>query len=170
VVLKMTDSNPSLMILPTTKHEPRRVIVQWQRALLWHGMAYLTIIVLTWCEEAFYFLHQLFSRTPEQPNYLDAAITTLIIVLVWVVSGMAIYHLVVRLNYLEQFLHVCAWCRRIDCDNKWIDLETYLSKKTVGVLSHGICPDCVLKVEAEFEKFASLDGSSADDSPADSRG
>lgn len=147
----------AMEVLQTTSPEPRRVILRWQRALLWHGLAFLTIIALTWCEEAFYFFHQLFGQTPEQPDYADAAITTLIISLVWTVSGMAIYHLVVRLNYVERFLHVCAWCRRIDYDNRWMDLESYLAHKTVGVLSHGICPDCSRKMDVELSTLKSND-------------
>ena len=143
------DIGSATQIMQLAAAEPRRVILRWQRALLWHSLAFLTIIALTWCEEAFYFFHQLFQQTPEQPNYMDAAITTLIIALVWVVSGMAIFRLVIRLNYIERFLHVCAWCRRIEYDDRWMDLESYFARKTIGVLSHGICPDCIRKMDAE---------------------
>lgn len=139
---------PAKPALPGGLTEPRRVILQWQRALLWHGLAFLIIIALTWCEEVFELFHQLFGQSPGQPDYADAAITTLIIGLVWIASGLGIYHLVVRLNYLERFLHVCSWCRRIDHDGKWIDLESYLARKAVGLLSHGICPECSRKMIA----------------------
>lgn len=138
---KDTKSEPR----PLPQKEPRRVIIQWQKALIWHSIAFLTIIILTWCEEVFYFLHQLFRQSPQEPNFADAGITTLVIVLVWAASGLGIYRLVARLNYLERFLHVCAWCRKIEQDGRWVTFEAHFSSQKGNKVSHGICPECSQK-------------------------
>jgi len=160
----MADNNISGAdpILTNAPPEPRRGILRWRRALLWHSLAFLTIVALTWCEEAFYLLHQLFRQTPERPDYMGAAIITLIIALVWLVSGMAINRLVVRLNDAERFLHICAWCRRIESEEKWMNLESYFAQETIAVLSHGICPDCCRKMEGEGHEVAGVHGGAED--------
>lgn len=128
---------------------PPRVIIQWQKALLWHSLAFLTVIVLTWCEEAFYFLHELLTQVEREPNFMDAAITTAVIVLVWGASGFGIYRLVARLNYLERFLHVCAWCSKVNQGGRWVTFEAHFTSKDGNAVTHGICPECSQKALAE---------------------
>jgi DNA-binding response OmpR family regulator len=45
---------------------------------------------------------------------------------------------------------ICAWCNSKikDESNRWISVADYLHKKTDVQLSHGICPDCMAKIEA----------------------
>ena len=126
------------------------MIIQWQKALLWHSLAFATVIILTWCEEVFYFLHEVFRQVPRAPNFADAAITTLVIVLVWAASGLGIYRLVARLNYLERFLHVCAWCRKVHHKGRWVTFEAHFTSQQGNAVTHGICPECSQKVLTEL--------------------
>lgn len=128
--------------------EPTGMIIQWQKAIIWHSIGFFTIVVLTWCQEWFFFLHQVFGRAPHEADFTDAAIKTLVIVLVWAVSGLGIYRLVARLNYLERFLHVCAWCRKVEQDGKWVTFEAHFGSQTGNKVSHGICPECSVKFTA----------------------
>lgn len=49
---------------------------------------------------------------------------------------------------LQNFLPMCAYCKRIrDDENYWHGVEAYISKHTRTSFSHGICPDCLAKVE-----------------------
>jgi hypothetical protein len=74
------------------------------------------------------------------------AITTVILLLLWMFSAYKIYLVVSRLSYLETFLHVCAWCRRIEYNDRWLSLEAHFTQKTGGRVSHGICPECSAQV------------------------
>jgi hypothetical protein len=67
-------------------------------------------------------------------------------VLLWMFSAYKIYLVVSRLSYLESFLHVCAWCRKIEYNSRWLSLEAHFTQKTGGQVSHGICPECSAKV------------------------
>lgn len=59
-----------------------------------------------------------------------------------------ILHLRRRLGALEQLLPVCAWCKRIrDHGNAWKDLEHYLAEEEGRRVSHGICPECLARME-----------------------
>jgi hypothetical protein len=52
-----------------------------------------------------------------------------------------------QVKQLEGMLPICAWCRRVRDDTDWQDIESYLSRRTDAVFSHGICPDCQAKLD-----------------------
>ena len=79
-------------------------------------------------------------------SLIVAAITTVVIVLLWIFSAYKIYRVVSRLSYLESFLHVCAWCRKIEYQDHWLSLEEHFMHQTGGKASHGICPECSAKM------------------------
>ena len=44
---------------------------------------------------------------------------------------------------LEGLLPICAWCKRIRCDQHyWQELESYLSERSEVTFTHGVCPQC----------------------------
>lgn len=58
-----------------------------------------------------------------------------------------------HINKLEGILPICSSCKRIrvdDADPKnqdsWIQIESYISKRTEARFSHGICPECMKKL------------------------
>jgi hypothetical protein len=53
---------------------------------------------------------------------------------------------------LQGMLPICAYCKRIrNDDNYWQQIESYVSAHSRVRFSHGICPDCLSKVEAELD-------------------
>ena len=64
----------------------------------------------------------------------------------WMFSAYKVYRVVSRLSYLESFLHVCAWCRKIEYKDRWLSLEAHFTEKTGRKPSHGICPECSAKL------------------------
>ena len=52
---------------------------------------------------------------------------------------------------LQAILPLCSYCRKIrDDEDYWHSVESYVSKHTGTQFSHGICPDCYAKMEAEL--------------------
>ena len=52
---------------------------------------------------------------------------------------------------LRGLLPICSYCKRIRSDeNYWHQVESYISDRTDAEFSHGICPPCYEKVQAEF--------------------
>lgn len=50
---------------------------------------------------------------------------------------------------LSDLLPICAWCKRIrDDQGQWNQLDTYLQNHTDISVTHGICPDCAVKLHA----------------------
>ena len=54
---------------------------------------------------------------------------------------------VVAITALDDLLSVCAWCRRVRDDNgEWGGVEPGPQEHCRGHFTHGICPDCAIRV------------------------
>jgi hypothetical protein len=118
--------------------------------MFWHSLGFLIILVLAWCDSIFDLVHWLVGYPSLRPDELPETIIKLsVIILLWLFSGMKLYKIVSRLNYLENFLHVCAWCRKIEYGSRWLTLEDHFLQQTGHQATHGICPDCARKLRRE---------------------
>lgn len=55
-----------------------------------------------------------------------------------------------RIKKLQGLIPVCAWCKKVrDDKGYWEKIEEYISQRTDADFTHGICPECIEKVEAE---------------------
>ena len=54
---------------------------------------------------------------------------------------------------LGGLLPICAWCKKIRNDRGyWLQLEQYLDEHSDAQVTHGLCPDCAEKMEAQLEQ------------------
>ena len=51
--------------------------------------------------------------------------------------------LAAREQELSGLLTVCAWCRRVSVDGRWITIETFLESRQGARTSVGLCPSCL---------------------------
>lgn len=86
--------------------------------LLWYeGLGFVAIIVLSWINEKTD-LPQLAGSAQYVPNWREAALETLIVVIVAIPVMLITQRLVSRLHYLEGFVRMCAWCKKLSHDEK----------------------------------------------------
>ncbi len=140
----------------TVQTPPPKQLVYWQKALLWQSLGFLIVVVLTWSDAIFDLAHVILGLPHRDVDINRTAITTGVLLLLWMFSAYKIYLVVSRLSYLESFLHVCAWCRKIEHDNRWLSLEAHFAQKTGGQVSHGICPECAAKVSQQVQERLAL--------------
>ncbi|HMK75135.1 MAG TPA: hypothetical protein VK568_03010 [Thermodesulfobacteriota bacterium] len=64
-----------------------------------------------------------------------------------------------HITKLEGILPICSNCKRIRLEgaapenqDSWIQIESYISKRTEAQFSHGICPECMKKLYPELMK------------------
>jgi hypothetical protein len=133
-------------------YPPPKQPLHWQKALLWHGMGFVTLLVLTWCDALFDLMHHVLGQPAQTANIEEVEIKTIVILLLWIGSAYKLYLIVSRLSYLEKFLHVCSWCRRIQHQNVWLSLEEHFQHNTGAEISHGICPECAQRFKEETER------------------
>ncbi len=56
-----------------------------------------------------------------------------------------------EIEQLRELLPICAYCKKIRNDsNYWEQIESYISKHSKVLFSHGICPECAAKVMDEL--------------------
>lgn len=65
-----------------------------------------------------------------------------------------------KIRLLSGIIPICAHCRKIrDDDGYWSQLETFLTKYSEALFSHGICPDCMKELyPKEFEEIKRMEG------------
>lgn len=55
-----------------------------------------------------------------------------------------------RVKTLSGLLPICAWCKKIrDDKGYWNQLEQYISHYSEAEFTHGVCPECVKKIQKE---------------------
>ncbi len=55
-----------------------------------------------------------------------------------------------EVHLLRSTIPICAWCKSIRDDaGIWKRLETYLEDHADMMLTHGVCPNCMTKIEAD---------------------
>jgi hypothetical protein len=118
--------------------------------ILWvEAGAFSLIIALSWLTEVIKIPHLLYGEA-FTPNYYRAILRTIVILLIWLWVHMATRKLLKRLHYLEEFLRVCSWCRKVCYEGEWIEMEKYLKTKFATKTSHGMCPHCLQKTKSEI--------------------
>jgi hypothetical protein len=93
--------------------------------------------------------HFLFGAKPS-PSRMEEFIIeagSVTIVAILVIAGTVLQ--VRRMDRIERFLRVCAWCRKVWAGDRWVVFEEYIKKEHMLKSSHGICPECADKLKAE---------------------
>jgi hypothetical protein len=115
---------------------------RWNSILWVEAWGFSLIIVLSWLTEAIHIPHLIYGES-FTPNWHRAILRTVVILLVWFWVHLATRRLLKRLHYLENFLLICGWCRRVCTQDEWMTMEKYFDAKFDMHTSHGMCPDCV---------------------------
>src|SRR5436305_199634 len=92
--------------------DDRQVRAVLARVLWYEVLGFGLIVALSWANELFS-LPALIFGVPHQPNWRESASETLIVALVAIPVIALTGRLVRRLRHLEEFLRVCAWCRKV---------------------------------------------------------
>jgi hypothetical protein len=62
---------------------------------------------------------------------------------------------ITELMELQSIIPMCSHCRKIrDDENFWHNVEDYLQKHSSMRFSHGLCPECLVKLYPEYSKIA----------------
>lgn len=115
--------------------------------ILWiEGLGFGLILTFAWLAEIFRLPQYLFSE-PSVYHWGRPIIKSLVIICVWALVHISTRRLLKRLYYLEDYLRLCAWCRKLDHDGTWVTTEDYFGSAFATKTSHGVCPECSDKLE-----------------------
>ena len=106
---------------------------------------------MSWLTEWLRIPHYLFGES-FRPNWKRAILRTVVISGIWLWVHLLARRLLRRLHYLEEFLRVCSWCRKVCHEGEWLSMENYFNSKFATQTSHGMCPDCLKKGVQDLQK------------------
>lgn len=120
--------------------------------ILWcEAIGFLAIIILSWVNELSE-LPQILGHAHYISNWRESLLETEIVVLVALPVMIFTRRIVLRLYYLEGFLRVCAWCKKLEHNGQWVPLEEFFEQRFQTPTSHGMCEECLKEVRANREK------------------
>ncbi|MEO8440642.1 MAG: hypothetical protein ABI540_10535 [Spartobacteria bacterium] len=115
---------------------------------------FAAVILTLWLDEYVDVPFYLFGapKTPARPQeFWFETLTVLLVAAGVVIATVWVFR---RLRLMENFIQVCAWCRKVHLAEEWISFEQYL-KRTHDVRStHSICPAC--RSEATVLKHSAI--------------
>lgn len=100
------------------------------------------VLLVIWVDEYIDlpFLYFGARQTPPRPQeYWFETMAVLLLGLAVVSATLWVFR---RLRFMENFLHVCAWCRKVNLDEEWVSFEQYMKRQHDVKSTHDICPSC----------------------------
>ena len=102
------------------------------------------VIIFIWLDEIIDLPHVLF-KTPQTPiNFTESILESFIVIVLAILVIVITKKLLIRIKYLEGFLHICCVCKKIyDCNSQeWVHFETYFDTHSKIEFSQGFCTEC----------------------------
>ncbi len=122
--------------------------------VLWYECAGFGLLLgLSWLNELGNLPRWLLGDQIHVVDWRDSALLSILILFVWWIVYALTRRLLARLHYLEGMLRVCAWCRKVGHNGEWMRLEEYFVRGFEIETTHGMCPDCMKKMEEDTAEF-----------------
>ncbi|OPZ22720.1 MAG: hypothetical protein BWZ10_00300 [candidate division BRC1 bacterium ADurb.BinA364] len=115
------------------------------RAIVNQAIGYAVLLFLIIGDELFDFPHTVFGAAATPINWTETFIECMYVLLLGSFSLIASYRYLARIKFLEGFIPICSYCKKIRHDGEWIALEQYIDDHSEAVFSHGLCPECEQK-------------------------
>ncbi len=107
---------------------------------------FIFLAAVQWIIEIFDIPSILAGKEATPINYGESVIESIVILLVGIFVVTSTRMIINRIKLLEGMLPICASCKKIRVDSKWITIEEYLYRNSDLQLTHSICPACAEKL------------------------
>jgi len=122
------------------------------KIVLYQNLGFLGIMVICYLDDLLKLPALIFSNHPLAVVYQRSTLEILLVLAVWFLVSNSTRRIMERINYLEKFMRVCAWCRRINYQGEWMRLEDFMQQGFDTPTTHGICTECLKKQRDAIEK------------------
>ena len=109
---------------------------------LLEAVGFILVLLVIWLDELIDLPHLLFGAARAPVRLAEAWLESACVLTVCVCVLVGSRWLLQRIRHLESFVVVCAWCRKVRVDDRWILFEEYLRERGDVRTSHGICESC----------------------------
>ena len=113
-------------------------------AVIPQAIGFLLLAALVWMDELLDLPHLLFGAPASPHRVAEALLESAVVVLLGIAVSTWTIRAARRVAYLESFVVLCAWCRRVSRTHG--SLEAFLAEHRART-SHGLCPDCESKLD-----------------------
>ena len=125
---------------------------QLTRIVLYQNLGFLGILAICYLDDLLKLPAGVFSEHPFAFVFSRSMLDILLVLAVWFLVSSSTRRILDRIRYLEKFMRVCAWCRRINFKGEWMPLEEFMRQGFDTPTTHGICTECLHKQQAAIEK------------------
>jgi len=125
------------------KHAMSRRIVSYE------VVGFAAVIVLIWINELLDLPHNLFAAPATPVNLRECISETCAVALLGLFVVVLTVRLLRKIRVLEGFLPVCAACKKVRVDDRWIEIESYITEHSEARFSHSVCPACAEELYGE---------------------
>lgn len=122
------------------------------KILSYQSLGFLAVIALSWLDDLLNLPSLIFSGNYYLVDFRDVILKILFVFAVWFLVNRATRRLLEHVKYLEGFMRVCAWCRRIHYQDRWMPFEEFLQQGFDTPTTHGICGECLDVQKARIEE------------------
>lgn len=118
--------------------------------LLYESIGFGIVILFLWADEVFDLPHHILGAPATPINWLESALESTLTLGLGIFTIILTWNLLKRIKYLEGFVPVCLFCKRVRVNDQWMDMETYIIEHSEAEITHSLCPDCAEKYYGEF--------------------
>jgi hypothetical protein len=119
--------------------------------ILWYQVAgFVILLIFPWVIEIFDVPKNV-AENDRFFNWQECLLENILVIMVAVPLMIITARFLSRLYYLEGFLRICAWCKKLENNDEWIPIETYFKEKFETESSHGICDVCLKEAQQKIE-------------------
>jgi hypothetical protein len=122
------------------------------RIVMYQNLGFLGIMVISYLDELIKLPSLIFSDHPFAFMFRRSTLDILMVLAVWLLVSTSTRRILERIRYLEKFMRVCSWCRKIDYKGEWMRLEDFMQEGFDTPTTHGICPECLGQQREAIER------------------
>jgi hypothetical protein len=122
------------------------------RIVLYQNIGFLAILAICYLDDLLKLPSLIFSDHPFAFLYRRSTLDILLVLAVWFLVSTSTRRILERIRYLEKFMRVCAWCRRIHFKGEWMPLEQFMRQGFDTPTTHGICVECLQQQQAAIAR------------------
>ena len=125
-------------------------VIITRKLIVYQLIAYGILLFLIVGDEAFDFPHTIFGAPATPVNWNEVVIEAGYVLVLSVFSIYLSWRMLYRVKYLEGFLPICSFCKKIRTGEDWKPIEDYIRKHSEAEFSHGFCEECGKKHYGDF--------------------
>jgi hypothetical protein len=125
---------------------------QLSKIELIQNLGFLGVIVLGFMDDLLQLPGLISSDHPFAFVYRRTTLDMLLVLAIWFLVSRSTRRILDRVHYLEKFMRVCAWCRRIHFKGQWMPLEEFMRESFDTPTTHGICKECLGRQQAAIDR------------------